>query len=86
VLTVKDTGGNIAAGINNTGSKICHRYQRHPRQILPPVPLVLGVNKTYGKFATGVNNVGGKLPPVSTTQRQICHRCKQHQWQIMGTV
>ncbi len=84
-------------GVNDTGGKLppvsmsrvakCHRYQRHRRQILPPVPLV---------FLTPVAN----LPPLSTTpaakvanchryQRhrwQICHRCSWHQWQIMGTI
>ncbi len=64
--------------------QICHRYQWHRRQILPPVPLVL---------LTPVAN----LPPVSTMpvancqryqrhQRQICHRCCWHWWQIMGTI
>jgi hypothetical protein len=48
---VNDTGGKFATGVNDTGGKlppvsrhgqqICHRYQRHRRQILRPVPLVL---------------------------------------------
>jgi hypothetical protein len=48
---------------------------------------------TGGKFVTGVNDTGGYLPPVSTTPvvnqrhwRQICHWCKQHWWQTMGTI
>jgi hypothetical protein len=36
-----------------------------------------GVNDTGGKFATGVNDAGG-----GKLRRQICHRCKQHWWQI----
>ncbi len=89
-----DTGGKFATGVNNTGGKLppvsttpaanWPRYQRHPRQILPPVPLVL---------LTPAAN----LPPVSTTlvanchryqrhRRQICHRCHWHRWQIIATI
>jgi hypothetical protein len=45
-----------------------------------------GVNDTGGKFATGVNDAGGKLQAVLTTPAANCHRCKQHQWQTMGTI
>ncbi len=55
-------------------------HQRHRRQILPPVLLVLLI----------------PVAPVSTTsvaishryqrhRRQMCHRCQLHRWQIMGT-
>ncbi len=56
--------------------KVHHRYQRHRRQILPPVLLALLIpvvnlpqvsNNTGGKFAAGVNETSGNLPPVSTT-------------------
>ncbi len=64
--------------------QICHRCQRHRRQILPPVLLVLLIP-------------AANLPPVSTTpvaichryqrhRRQICHRCQWHRWQIMETI
>ncbi len=53
-------------------------------QIFPPVLLVLLIS-------------AAKLPLVSTTpvanclryqrhRQQICHRCKQHWWQTMGTI
>ncbi len=64
--------------------QICHRCQRHRRQIVPPISLVLLIPVA-------------NLPPVSTTlvaichwyqrhRRQICHRCQWHRWQIMGTI
>ncbi len=53
-------------GINDT----CHRYQRHRRQILPPVPLVLWyrwqICHRYQQY-----------------RQKICRRCQQHRWQIM---
>ncbi len=63
--------------------KVHDRYQRHQRQILPPVSLVLLI-------------LEANLPLVSTTQVAICHQyqqhlwqicyqCQWHQWQIMGT-
>jgi hypothetical protein len=54
----------------------CRWYQRHQRQIFPPVLLAVvdtggkfatGVTDTGGKFATGVNDASGELPPASTT-------------------
>ncbi len=74
---------------------ICHRYQRHRRQVLPPVPLVL---LTPVANLPPVSTIpAANLPPVSTTpvanchrsqqhQRQICHRCRWHRWQIMRTI
>jgi hypothetical protein len=64
---VNVTGGKIAA-VSTHRWQICRRYQRHRRQILPPVSLVLlirgkfatGINDTGGKFATGVIDTGGK--------------------------
>jgi hypothetical protein len=55
--------------------KVHHRYQRHRRQILPPVLLVLLIPVTNlppvatipAANCAGFNNTGGKLPPVSTT-------------------
>ncbi len=60
--------------------KVHHRYQRHRRQTLRPVPLVLlipvanlpPVSTTSAAnlppvFAAGINDTGGNLPPVSTT-------------------
>jgi hypothetical protein len=35
-----------------------------------------GVNDTGDKFATGINDASGKLPPVSMTPADNCHRCK----------
>jgi hypothetical protein len=48
-------------------------------------------------FASVVDTGGKFLPPVSMTpaanshryqqhRRQICHRCKLHRWQTMGTM
>ncbi len=48
----------------------CRRYQRHRRQILPPVSLVLLIVDT-----------GGKLHRYQRRRRQICHR-----WQTMGLI
>ncbi len=47
--------------------KVCHRYQRHRRQILPPVSLVIPV---------------ANLPPVSTTPAVNCRRYQRHRWQF----
>ncbi len=91
---VNDTGGNIAAGINDTGG-ICHRYQRHRRQILPPVSLVLLI--PVANLPPVSTIPVANLPPVSTTpvaichryqrhRRQICHRCQWHRWQIIGAI
>jgi hypothetical protein len=78
--------------------KNCRRYQRHRRQILPPVSLVLltpvanfatsfaSVVDTGGKFATDVNDTGGNLPPVSTTPTANLPPCQRHRWQMMGTI
>ncbi len=51
--------------------KVEHRYQRHRRQILPPVSVVLLIPVA-------------NLPPVSTIpyRRQIGRRCQRHRWQI----
>jgi hypothetical protein len=72
--------------------QICHRYQRHWQQILPPVPLVLLT--PVANMPTVSTILAANLPPVSTTsvancyryqrhRRQICHRCQR---QIMGTI
>ncbi len=41
---------------------------------------------TAGKFATGANDTepAANLPPVSRIP--VCHWCKQHRWQTMGTI
>ncbi len=53
--------------------QICHRHQRHRRQILPPVSLVLLIPVA-------------NLPPVSTILVQICRQCQRHRWQTMGLI
>ncbi len=50
--------------------KVHRRYQRHRRQIFPPV------------LTTPVAN----FHRYQRHQRQICHQCKQHQWQTMRTI
>ncbi len=71
------------------------RYQRHRRQILPPVPLVLLT--PVANLPPVSTILAANLPPVSTTseanchqyqwhRRQICHRCHWHWWQIVGTI
>ncbi len=73
----------------------CRRYQRHRRQILLPVPLVLLT--PVANFPPVSTILSANLPPVSTTpvanchwyqrhRRQICHRCNWHRWQIIGTI
>ncbi len=73
-----------APPVSTTPVSNCRRYQRHQRQILPPVLLVL---------LTPVAN----LPSVTTTpvancrwyqrhRRQICHRYQRHQRQILPPV
>ncbi len=64
--------------------QICHRYQRHRRQIFPPISLVL---------LTPVSTIpAANLPPVAICRwyqwqrRQICHRCHWHRCQIMGII
>ncbi len=80
---INNTGGKIAAGINDTEAN------------LPPVSTTQAANfatifasvvDTGGKFVTGVNDARGKLPPVSTTPAANCHRCKGHLWWTMGTI
>ncbi len=72
-----------------------HRCQRHRRQILPPVSLVLLI--PVANLSPVSTTPAANLPPVSTTpvaichryqlhRRQICHRCQWHRWQIMGTI
>jgi hypothetical protein len=53
--------------------KVHHRYQRHRRQTLPPVSLVLLIPVA-------------NLPPVSTTPVTICRRCHWYRWQIVTGV
>ncbi len=75
--------------------KVHHWYQRHRRQILPPVPLVLLT--PVANLPTVSTIPAENLPPVSMTplanwhryqrhRRQICHRCHWHRWQIIGTI
>ncbi len=75
--------------------QICHRCQRHQRQILPPVYLVLMI--PAANLPPVSTTPAAILPPVSTTPvaicrryqrhwRQICRRCQWHRWQIMGTI
>ncbi len=66
-----------------TPVKNCRRYQRS-RLSLPPVSSC--AVDTRGKFATGVNSAGGNLPPDQGRRRRICHRCRWHRWQIIGTI
>jgi hypothetical protein len=47
----------------------CHWNQRHRRQILPTVPLVLLI----------------LCLRCQQYRRQISHQCQQHRWQITGT-
>jgi hypothetical protein len=55
----------MAAGINDTRRHICHRYQRHRRQILPPVLLVLLI--PVANLPPVSTILAANLPPVSTT-------------------
>ncbi len=70
--------------------QICHWCQQHWRQILPPVHLVL---LTPVANLPPVSTIpAANLPPVANChryqrhRRQICHRCRWHLWQIMGTI
>jgi hypothetical protein len=71
--SVNDTGGKFAAGINDTGGKFT-TGQRHWRQILPPVSLVLLIPVTnlppiltipcqqnWWQFAAGITDTGDKF-------------------------
>ncbi len=53
--------------------KVHHRYQRHRRQIFPPVSLVLLIPVA-------------NLPPVSTMPVANCRQYQLHRWQTMRTV
>jgi hypothetical protein len=64
-----------------------------PAAILPPVSTTPAVN--FSTIFASIVDTGGK--PVSTTpvanchryqrhRRQICHRCKRHGWQTIGTI
>jgi hypothetical protein len=53
---------------------VCHRCQRHRRQICRRCPcyrwqFAAGIVDTSGKFATGINN-------TSETGGKICRRCR----------
>jgi hypothetical protein len=70
ILTIQD-----APPVSTTSWQICHRYQRHQWQILPPVPLELLIpvanlppvstippaNLPPVSIATGINDTGGKF-------------------------
>ncbi len=84
-----------ASPVYDTGGQICHRCQRHRRQILPPVSLVL--LKLVANLPPVSTIQAANLPPVSTTQvatcqqyqrhrQQICHLCQRHQWKNMETI
>ncbi len=81
---VNDTGGNDIGGklppVSTTPAQICHRYQRHRRQILPPVLLVL---LTPVANLPPVSTIAAaNLPPVSTTPVANCHRYQRHRRKI----
>ncbi len=72
--------------------QICHRYQWHPRQILPPILLVLLI--PVANLPPVSTIPAANLPPVSTTpvanchryqrhRQQICQRCQRHRWQTI---
>ncbi len=50
-----------------------YRYQRQEWQILPPVSLVMLIP-------------AANCPWYQRYRRQICHQCKRHPWQTMGTI
>ncbi len=50
-----------------------HRYQRHRRQILPPVSVVLLIPVAI-------------CHRYQRHRRQICHRCQRHRWQTMRLI
>ncbi len=65
--------------------KVDYRYQRHRRQTLPPVSLVLLI--PVANFATGVNDTGGKFAAgVNPTPVANCQRYQRHQWQTMRLI
>ncbi len=69
--------------------KVDHRYQRHRRQILPPVSLVLLIPEATLPPVSTIP--AANLPPVSTTPVANCHRyqlhrCQRHRWQTMGFI
>ncbi len=45
-------------------------------------PLSATPAENFATSFAGVVDTGGKLPPVSLIRRQICRRCRWHQWQI----
>ncbi len=80
--------------------KVHHRYQRHRRQILPPVPLVL-----LTPVANNWNNIRLQIPESELEGKNlyicflyypkvskffwlkifsICHRCRWHRWQTLS--
>jgi hypothetical protein len=59
------TLAKFAAGIVDTGGKLCHRVSTAQGE--PVAKFAAGVVDTGGKFAAGVVNSGGNLPPVSLT-------------------
>ncbi len=63
---------------------VCRRYQRHRRQILPPVPLVLLTPVAYLPPVSTIP--AANLPPVSTTLVANCHRYQRHRRQICQPV
>ncbi len=60
--------------------RVHHRYQRHRRQIFPPVSLALLIT------VANLPPVSTILPPVSTTPVANCHRYQQHRRQIATSV
>ncbi len=71
---VNDTSGKFATGVNDIGGKKLPPVSTTPAANLPPVSSTPAAN-----FATS-------SACVSTTPVANCHRCRWHQWQIMGTI
>ncbi len=71
-LHINDTGGKIAACINNTGGiwQICRRYQWHQRQILTPVLLVLLITVAQSTISAA-NSPPVSLTPVANNRNNI---------------
>ncbi len=64
--------------------KVHHRYQRHRRQILQPVTLVL---LTPVANLLSVSTIpAANCHRYQRHRRQICHRYLWQRWQIMGTI
>jgi hypothetical protein len=65
ITGINDTGGKIAAGINE--KPVANFATSFTSIVDTGGKFATGVINTGGKFSASVNDTGDKLPPVSTT-------------------